>query len=128
MCIVAVPCQQPPSLSPHVTDECETTRPRDVIDVILRQVYPLVTLVAAKTSAVLLTNLPTPSLVPASRPAQVFGYPGAAGMKYGQCQVAANLPPFLPCLPSYLAFLGLACLLLGRPCLMPALPPLELLA
>lgn len=76
------------------------------------QVYPLVTLVAAKTSAVLLTNLPTPSLVPAPRPAQVFGYPGAVGIKYGQCQVqAASLPALLPpfitsCLPSWRAFLA----------------------
>jgi len=48
-------------------------------------VYPLVTLVAAKTTALLHTSLRAPTINGSHPLPQVFGYAGAPGMKYGQC-------------------------------------------
>ena len=49
-------------------------------------VFPLVTLVAGETTAVLHTALHPPRIDPASPVPLVFGYAGAPGLKYGQCR------------------------------------------
>ena len=55
------------------------------------KVYPLVTLLAAKTTAILHTTLGVPE-IDSSRPLpKLFGYEGAPGMRYGQCKYFCNI-------------------------------------